>query len=341
MVNQTTANATTAEMRESTSATRYDVVVIGGGAAGLSGALALARSRRSVLVVDDGQPRNASAAHMHNYLSRDGAPPSELLALGRAEVTGYGGQIVDGRVATIERIEGQDARGGFQVLLADGSSLYARRLLVTTGLQDELPQVPGVRERWGRDVLHCPYCHGWEVRDQAIGVLATGPMTVHQALLFRQLSADVIVFQHTASVLAAEQREELAARGISLIDGEVAALEIDNDRLVGVRLRSGEVVPRQALVVAPRFVARAELLGPLGLQTTNFEIAGHVIAAYIAADANGATSVPGVWVAGNVADPMAQVIGAAAAGLKVGAQINADLIAEETARAVAMLRAQN
>jgi thioredoxin reductase len=318
----------------------YDVVVVGGGAAGLSGALALVRARRRVLVIDGGQPRNAPAAHMHNYLTRDGTPPAELLAVGRAEVIGYGGEIITGSVTMVERVDSQDDRGGFQVVLAGGTTVYARRLLVATGLIDELPEVPGLAERWGRDVIHCPYCHGWEVRDQSIGILASGPNAVHQALLFRQLSADVVVFQHTAPALSEEQLEQFAARGITVVEGEVAAVEVQDDRLSGLLLRSGEFIPRQAVVVAPRFSARAELLRTLGLGTTDLEIGGHVVGDYVTADATGATTVPGVWVAGNVADPMAQVITSAAAGLKAGAVINADLIAEETARAVAAFRAQ-
>jgi thioredoxin reductase len=318
----------------------YDIVVIGGGAAGLSGALALVRARRSVLVIDGGQPRNAAAAHVHNYLSRDGTPPSELLAAGRAEVTGYGGRIIDGSVTIVERLDAQGERGGFRVRLSDGRSVYARRLLLASGLVDVLPDLPGLAERWGRDVLHCPYCHGWEVRDQQIGILATGPMAAHMALLFRQLSTDVVVFQHTGPCLSAEQLEQLLARGIRVIDGDVAGLEVHDDRLVGVRLHSGEVVARQALVVAPRFAARAEVFRRLGLETSEQEHAGFVMSSSIAADATGASVVPGVWVAGNVTDPMAQVISAAAAGLKAGAAINADLIAEETAGAVAAYRAQ-
>jgi thioredoxin reductase len=156
----------------------YDVVVIGGGAAGLNGALMLARARRSVLVVDAGAPRNAPAAGVHGFLSRDGISPAELLEIGRAEVRKYGGAILAGEVmATAGEI------GRFTVTLADGTPIGARRLLVTTGLVDELPDLPGLRARWGRDVVHCPYCHGWEIRDQAIGILATGPMSVHQALM--------------------------------------------------------------------------------------------------------------------------------------------------------------
>ncbi|NYF54418.1 FAD-dependent oxidoreductase [Micromonospora purpureochromogenes] len=317
----------------------YDVVVVGGGAAGLSGALTLGRSRRSVLVIDGGAPRNAPAGHVHNYLTSEGVAPAELYATGRAEVAGYGVEVVDGTVTKAHRVEGLHDRARFEVELADGELVRARRLLVTTGLVDELPAIPGLAERWGRDVLHCPYCHGWEVRDQAVGVLATGPMTTHHALLFRQLTDDVVVFAHTGPPLAPEQAEQLAARGVRVVEGEVTGLEVTDDRLTGVRLRSGELVARQALVVGPRFAARADLLAGLGLTTSEFVVGGHVFGDHVAADASGATAVPGVWVAGNVTDPQATVIAAAAAGVRAGAALNADLIAEETDRAVTALRA--
>ena len=313
---------------------KYDVVVVGGGAAGLSAALTLARARRSVLVVDAGAPRNATAGHVHNYLAREGVAPADLLAAGRAEVTGYGGEVVTCRVVSAQRLRG----GMFRVVLADGRVVLARRLLVTTGLVDELLDVPGVAQRWGRDVLHCPYCHGWEVRDRAIGVLASGPLAVHQALLFRQLSADVILFLHTAPAPGPAEREQLAARGIAVVDGEVAALEVTGDRLTGVRLRCGEVIPRQALVVQPRFMARADVLISLGLEPADQHIGGHVVGSCVPADPTGATAVPGVWVAGNVTDLRAQVISAAAAGLNTAAAINADLVAEDARDAVAAHR---
>ncbi len=314
----------------------YDVVVVGGGAAGLSGALALARASRSVLVIDAGAGRNAPAGHVHNYLGREGTPPGELLAAGRAEVNGYGGEVVTGSVTSATSLAGQDA--GFRVELADGSSVAARRLLVTTGLVDELPDVPGVAERWGRDVLHCPYCHGWEVRDQALGVLATGPLGVHQALMWRQWSADVTLFLHTAPDPTDEQWERLAARGISVVDGKVAALEVTGDRLSGVRLDSGKVIARQAVVVMPRVHARADVLTSLGLEPAEQRVGDQVIGSYVPADPAGATAVPGVWAAGNVTDPFAAVINAAAAGLTTAAAINADLIAEDTRHGVTLRR---
>ncbi|WP_433135433.1 NAD(P)/FAD-dependent oxidoreductase [Actinomadura nitritigenes] len=308
----------------------YDVVVVGGGAAGLNGALMLARSRRSVVVVDAGSPRNAPAEGVHGLLARDGMPPAELLERGRAEVRRYGGHVAAGTVT--EAVRGD---GGFTVGLAGGRTVRARRLLVTTGLVDELPDVPGLAERWGRDVVHCPYCHGWEVRDQAIGVLSSGPMSVHQALLFRQLSDDVVFFAHTAPPLGGEQAEQLAARGVRVVEGEVAGLEIADDRLVGVRLADGAVVPRDALAVASRMTARGGFLAGLGLRPVEHPTgAGE----HIPADAVGRTEVPGVWVAGNVTDLSAQVGAAAAAGAMAGAQINADLVAEEARDAVAARR---
>ncbi len=308
----------------------YDVVVVGGGAAGLNGALMLARARRSVAVIDAGAPRNAPAGQVHGLLGREGMPPAELLERGRAEVRGYGAHVVSGSVESAAR-DGE----GFVVALADGRGVRARRLLVATGLVDELPDVPGLRERWGRDVLHCPYCHGWEVRDQAVGVLASGPMSVHQALLFRQLSDDVTFFTHTGAALKDEEAEQFAALGIRVVDGEVTGLEVADDRLVGVRLRGGATVAREALVVASRIVARAGFLAALGLRAVEHPMG---VGAYVPCDATGRTEVPGVWVAGNVTDLTAQVGAAAAAGAAAGAQINADLVAEDTRRAVAARR---
>ncbi|MFD4126374.1 NAD(P)/FAD-dependent oxidoreductase [Streptomyces globisporus] len=319
---------------------RYDVVIVGGGAAGLSGALALGRARRSVLVIDAGEPRNAPASHVHNYLGRESTPPGELLAIGRGEAAGYGAEIVEGRVASAERLpESGEGEQGFRVVTEDGRSVEARRLLVTTGLVDELPPVPGLAARWGREVLHCPYCHGHEVADRPIGVLATGPLAVHQALMWRQWSDDVTLFLHTGPEPTEEEYEQLAARGVAVVDGEVAGLEVVDDRFTGVTLASGRVVPREALVVQARFVARSAVLESLGLKPVAQEMGGTVIGSYIPTDPTGATEVPGVWAAGNVTRLTEQVIGAAAAGLMAGGAVNGDLITEDTRLAVAARRA--
>ena len=304
----------------------YDVVVVGGGAAGLSGAVALARSRRSVLVVDAGDPRNGPADHVHNFLTRDGTPPAELYAAGRAEGARYGGRVETGRVTALSR---DCERFAVQI---GRRSVTARRLLVATGLRDELPDVPGLAARWGIDVLHCAYCHGFQVRDKRIGVLATGPTALHQALLFRQLSPDVTLLQHTGQALAGEQREQLDARGIAVVEGPVEQIEADAAGLTGVRLAGGRRLALDALVVAPRGQARAELLAPLGLKPAEVLLGEHVVGTRIEAGPAGATAVPGVWVAGNLTDIQAQVITAAAAGLTAGAAINLDLVLEEARR---------
>ncbi|HEX3488872.1 MAG TPA: NAD(P)/FAD-dependent oxidoreductase [Streptosporangiaceae bacterium] len=310
----------------------FDAAVIGGGAAGLSAAVALGRARRSVIVLDDGTPRNAPASGVHNFLTRDGTPPSELLALGRKEAEQYGALIVPA-----EATAAQPTRGGFEVSTADGETVFARRLIVTTGLADELPDVPGVRELWGRDVVHCPYCHGWEVADQPIGVLASGPMAVHQTLLFRQWTDDLVLFTHTGPPLTEEQAEQLAARGIRVMTGPVERLETADGRLTGVRMRDGSLVARSVLVAGPRMVARSAVLRSLGLRPVPHPLSAEA-GEFIESDPTGLTAVPGVWVAGNVTDIQAQVISAAAQGLMAAAALNGDLIAEETQQAVAAAR---
>ena len=306
-----------------------DVAVIGGGAAGLAAALQLSRSRRSVVVVDAREPRNAPAAHMHGYLGHDGLPPGELLAIGRDEVRSYGGTILDGTATSLER-----ADDGFRVGLADGTDLRARRVVLTTGLVDELPDIPGVRERWGRDVLHCPYCHGWEVRDQAVVVIATGPSAVHQALLFRQLSERVTVVVHDGPGPDVEDRARLTARAIAIEDGPVAAVEVEGDAVRAVRLADGRSIDAEAVVVAPRFVARTELLAGVGIEPVP---APRGMGLMVETDELGATTVPGLYAAGNVADVSNQVLQAAAEGSRIGAVINADLVQEDVARAAATL----
>lgn len=308
----------------------YDVVVIGGAAAGLSGALALARARRSVLVVDAGDPRNLPAAHVHNYLGREGAAPAELCAVGRDEVTGYGGTVVQGTVDAVTRT----ADGRFGVRLGNGRTFGARRILAASGARDTLPDIAGLAEHWGTGVLHCPYCHGWEVRDQAIGILATDlDAAVHQALLWRQWSADVVLFLNVCGTPDAQQAEQLAARGIRVVAGKVAAVE-GGSRLTGVRLASGDLVARDAAVVFSELSARAGYLAALGIEPVEQFFGELFIGTAVPADPTGATAVPGVYAAGNLTAPMMQVIGAAAAGLGAAAAINADLMAEDTRLAV-------
>ncbi|MFF5439432.1 NAD(P)/FAD-dependent oxidoreductase [Streptomyces achromogenes] len=308
----------------------YEVVVVGGGAAGLSAALVLGRSRRRTLVIDAGEPRNAPSAHMQGYLSRDGMSPAEFLAAGRAEIARYGVELVQDRVV--------DARKdtGFTLVLAGGRAVRARRLVIATGLRDELPDVPGLAERFGRDVLHCPYCHGWEMRDLPTGVLATSPLSVHQALMVTQWSKDVRLFLHRVdeAELTDQDLRRLAAAGVAVVPGEVAELVVTDDRLTGVRLAGGTsgggaVHDRAVLYAAPRAVPNNELLVRLGadMHDTPF-------GSYPVIDERGLTSVPGLWAAGNASGFSEQVVNAVSRGYRAGAAINAELLMTDLDAAV-------
>ncbi|MFG2264453.1 NAD(P)/FAD-dependent oxidoreductase [Streptomyces sp. NPDC048720] len=300
----------------------YEAVVVGGGAAGLSAALVLGRAGRRTLVVDAGEPRNAPSAHMQGYLSRDGMSPAEFLATGREEIARYGVELVRDRVVDATR------DGDFTLTPAGGGSVRARHLVIATGLKDELPPVPGLAERFGRDVVHCPYCHGWEVRGLATGVLATTALSVHQALMVTQWSKDVRLFLHQVpeAELTDVDRRWLAAAGVEVVPGEVAEVLTEDDRLTGVRLTGdgsaeGAVHEREVLYVAPRAVPRNELFVRLGaeLRETPF-------GSYPVIDERGLTSVPGLWAAGNASGFAEQVVNAASRGYRAGAAINGELL---------------
>ena len=295
----------------------YDVVIVGGGAAGLSAALVLGRARRRVAVLDAGAPRNAPAAHLHGYLSRDGMPPAEFLQIGRAEVQGYGVEIIDGMVATVERqaggftvtLAGRRAWGrvrqvvarqvgGFTVTLASGGVLAARRLLVTTGLTDELPAIPGLRERWGRDVLHCPYCHGYEVAGRRLGVLALLPFATHQANMIPDWGPTTFLTNGVVA-LAANERAALVARGVAIEEESVTEILNAGDGLAGVRLADGRTVALDALFTGVPTRLASPLAAQLGCAIDDV-IGGPIIRV----DAMGQTTVPGVYAAGDNATMM-------------------------------------
>jgi thioredoxin reductase len=239
--------------------------------------------------------------------------PADLLAMGRHEAAAYGVDFLSGNVISIAP--------SFSVILADGEAVGTRRLLIATGATDELPPIPGLCERWGKDFLHCPYCHGWEVRDQPLGVLGTSTDSVEHAQLIRQWSDDVIFFAHTHSVTESEH-ERLEARGIRIVEGEVRGLVVEDDRLKGVALCDGRSVDRAALFIRPKIRPRLDgLLEHLGCDVDAF--------GFVRVDDTGRTSVPGVWAAGNVTNPRAQVITAAGEGSAAAISINANLVEEE------------
>ncbi|MGR0319563.1 NAD(P)/FAD-dependent oxidoreductase [Agromyces sp. ZXT2-3] len=310
----------------------WDVVIVGGGSAGLSAALMLGRSRRGVLVVDGGRPRNAPAQHMHGVLGRDHTSPLDLLAAGRAELTRYDVAIESGEVAGASLIETDasgDAGALFEVELDSGERHLARRLLVATGLRDELPDIPGLADQWGRGVVLCPYCDGWEVRDRRIAVIASSAANAHQAQLMRQLSADV-VFCTQGAVLTPSARAGLDARGIAVEDRSVTEVLADESgRLRGIRLEDGSQWEADAVFVAPRAVPHDDLLRQLRARSMRQGGADQVLV-----DEDGRTSVRGLYAAGNVVGPRSSVPWAMSSGSLTGAAINADLVDEDVRNAL-------
>lgn len=307
-----------------------DVVIIGGGAAGLSAALTLARARRSVVVLDGGQPRNAPAPAAHGLLGLEGINPLDLLARGRSEIQSYGAQIASAQAV---RAEADDP--GFVVHLNDGARVRAGQLLVATGVVDDLPAIPGLRQRWGRDVVHCPYCHGWEISGQRIGLLATGPMSAMQALLFGQWT-DSLWFFPQGIDYAEDDLAKLRATGITIVDEPIVTVQTSaEDRLTGVGLADGAAVALDALAVPARTRVRLDGLDGLDLETTTSPVG-----TALAADAAGHTSMAGVWAAGNAVNPGMQVSEAAANGARVAMTMNTELVFADADRALTHLRSQ-
>ena len=300
-----------------------DVCVVGGSAAGLAAALQLGRQRRSVIVVDAGEPRNGPAVHMHGYLGRDGTPPSELVAAGRREVRSYGGEVLAGLV---QRVTGaSDDR--FRVELLGGHAVIARRVVAATGLVDELPEIEGIAAHWGRDVVHCPFCHGFEVRDRRTVMIVTHPMGIHPAVLFRQLTARLTVVVDDAVTADQAELDALRAGGVAIRQAAVRRIVTGPDGHVSaVELADGESIAADAVVVGPRFAARAEPFLPLGLRP-----AAHPggLGDVLEVDATGQTAVAGLYAAGNVTDPSQQVLQAAADGSRVGAMVSVSLAQDD------------
>ncbi|GAA2178526.1 NAD(P)/FAD-dependent oxidoreductase [Leucobacter tardus] len=322
--------------------------MIGGGAAGLSAAQALGRSLRRTLVIDGGSPRNRFAAHLHNAVGIDGTPPLELVARGRAEAEAYGVEFARGHVVSVRDAEQRPAAAPRLVVEVRGASAddegavevhVTRAVVVATGITDELPTVPGLAERWGRTVLHCPYCHGWEVRGRRIAVLATSPLSMHHAKLLRQWTDDLLVCSADLGPLDDATAAALAARNVRLDPSRV--LEVsghadstgdadDLDAPMRLRTEGGHEHAVDAV-----FTMGAAVPHDAFLEGLNLDRADTPVGSFIAVDAMGATSHPRIWAAGNVTNPMASVPIVAGAGTMAGAAVNAILVEEDFARAVA------
>lgn len=304
-----------------------DVAVIGGSAAGLAAALQLGRQRRGVIVIDSGEPRNAPAAHMHGYLGHEGLPPAELLELAREEVRSYGVEVLEGRVLDVQRRGSDTEPLGFELQLVGGHRVRARRVLVATGLVDELPDVEGLDALWGSDVIHCPFCHGYEVRDRRVVQILSHPIGLHPAALLARLTGALTIVVHDGVDADDPQLATLRGAGVEVIDAAAVSLRCDDDgALLGVELVDARMVDADAVAVVPRFRVRTESLGSLDV-TTVAHPSG--LGSVLEVDPTGLSSEPGLYAAGNVTDPGQQVLHAAAHGSRVGAMIAHDLAAEE------------
>jgi thioredoxin reductase/predicted O-methyltransferase YrrM len=301
-----------------------DVAIVGASAAGLAAGLQLGRQRRSVIVVDSREPRNAPASHMHSYLGHEGIAPSELAAIGREEVRSYGGEVIQGRATGISRVDSShDDTGRFRVELVGGHSLIARHVLVATGLVDELPDIEGLAQHWGRDVIHCPFCHGYEVRDQRLVQIVTHPMALHPASLFRQLTTQLTLVLHEGVSADDPQLNVLRAGGVAVVDQRIARIVTGADgHIAEVELANGDRIAADAVAIGARFRVRAELLAPLGIFPTQHPTG---LGDFIETNTAGETSVPGLYVAGNLTDPSQQVLQAAAQGSWVAGMISFSL----------------
>ncbi|MDP9373260.1 MAG: NAD(P)/FAD-dependent oxidoreductase [Chloroflexota bacterium] len=295
---------------------RYDAIIVGGSYAGLSAALALVRARKRVLIIDAGQRRNRFAHTAHGFLGQDGRAPDAIARDARAEVADYPTvTFLDG--SAIAAALGDD---GFTVTVEGGATHTAARLILATGIVDELPDLPGLREGWGKGVLHCPYCHGYEVAGRRLGVLAFSPLATHLANLIPEWGPTTFL-TNGAVALSAPERAALAARGVTVEDGAVAAVLNAGEGLAGVRLHDGRTVALDALFIAVPWRQVSPLAAQLGCALDDTAL-GPVIRV----DATGRTSVPGVYAAGDVATMMKSLPAATASGYLAGAAAHQSLL---------------
>ncbi len=303
----------------------YDALIAGGGPAGLSAALLLGRSRRSTLVCDGGEPRNATSPAAHSFLTQDGTPPLELRRIAREQLTPYPSvEVADTDILEVDAVDGR-----FEATLGDGRRVAARKLILATGVRDELPAIAGLAELWGTDVFHCPYCHGWEVRDRPLAVLPNGaPPDIlwHMVTLIRNWSGDVVLLTNGADGLGPEDRERLKAMNVGLREEPIARLDHEGGRLTQIVFTDGAALPRGGVFVRPAQHPRNELALRLGCEMSDDAIPG-----LIRVDPIWQTTVPGVYAVGDVATPMQQVATAVFSGATAGAMANHALVMDDLA----------
>lgn len=297
----------------------YDAIIVGGGPAGLSAALVLGRCRRHVLVCDAGHPRNAASGGVHGFLTRDGMLPSDLLRISREQIQKYGVEFRNGVVSTIARED-----SGFLICFDGGVELQCRKLLLATGVRDLLPDIEGLAPMWGKSVHHCPYCDGWEWRDQPLAVYAPRNRGFGLAMSLRSTwSREVALLTGGPSLLSRAQRAELSRWNVPVYSAKIARLEGDDGMLQRVVFANGEELARRALFVSTGFEQQCGLARSVGCNFTHKGVVdtGH----------KEETNIPGLFVAGDSSRDVQMVIVAAAEGVKAATAINEQLQKEDRA----------
>jgi thioredoxin reductase len=290
----------------------FDVAIVGAGPAGLSAALVLGRMRRDVLVLDTDAPAHAVSDGVHGFLSQDGTPPVELRAIGREQLTPYSSVELRPVAARLAHTDG----AGFELGLGDGTRALTARLLLAHGMRYELPDLDGISEVWAKRVFHCPYCHGWEVRDQRVAVYGRSDRAVHQALLLSSLTQQVMLLCEHESALTQDQREHLSLAGVEIESRPVSRID-EHAGALRVAFASGEDLPRDALFIQPTLELASNLAASLGAELTD--------TGTVATDDTGLSTVPGLYVAGDAATAVQSVAVATASGARAAYAINADL----------------
>lgn len=299
----------------------HDAIVIGGSYAGLSAAIHIARARRSVCVIDAGEPRNRFAAASHGFFGQDGSHPRVMIATARAQLEAYPSvTFIQGEAVNARAVD-----GGFAVTLAAGETIEAAKLVLAFGISDVLPDLPGLAELWGKSVLHCPYCHGFEYAGQRLGVLQVAPMSAHQAMLIADWGPTTL-FLNGGDMPDQATRAKLVERGVVIEPGPIAALEGKGDTLASVRLSDGSAVDLDALYLAPRSRLNSPIAEQLGCALDDGPF-GSVIRT----DAAKLTTVPGVYAAGDAARAPHNATWAAADGVTAGVSLHQSLVFEPLA----------
>ncbi|KXH85492.1 NAD(P)/FAD-dependent oxidoreductase [Chryseobacterium kwangjuense] len=295
----------------------YDVIIIGGSYAGLSAGMALGRSLRNILIIDSGKPCNRQTPHSHNFITHDGKTPKEISDLAREQVAAYPTvNFHEGIVTQLRKTE-----KSFEAETAGGEKFVAKKLILASGVKDKMPDIPGFADCWGISVLHCPYCHGYEVRNEVTGILSDGDMAYDFTKLVYNLTKDLFLFTNGKSILSKEQKDKLAQNNISLIEDEVEKIEHENGNIRKIIFKTGKEISLKALYAKIPFEQNISAEKDLGCELTE--------QGFIKVDFMQKTNIPGVFAGGDNVTMMRSVATAIAQGNFTGAVVNKELSEEE------------